>query len=127
MIRLKDTRYISAFKGMLAVIVVALFTAQLSDKFYQCASIPIQGQQVSLQAHGQSVTHASAFSDSVCHQILLLSLDKRYDLKHIYYLPAAIFCLASLPAGSYMEAYIVSPKVVSRANLLSSLRAPPFI
>jgi hypothetical protein len=99
----------------------------LSYKFYQCASISFQGQHVCLQAHGRSVSAAASCSDGVHHQIRLLSLDKRYDLKHFYCLPAAIFCLAPLAAGSYMEAHIVSPMLVSRASLLSSLRAPPSV
>jgi len=125
--RLTHRKCTSFFKGILGIVGVILFMAQLSYKFYQCASVPLKGSQEYFPVHGQAAAHSVSFSNDDGQDRCLLSLDKRYDLKHIYYLPGSIFCLAPLPLAGFSEVYFLSPRAVSRPNLLSSLRAPPSI
>lgn len=124
MLQLRHRGCLLFFKGILALVGVTLFIAQLSCKFYQCASIPPQETRQYLQAHGLSVRSVS-LHNSDRHEEHLLSLDKRYDLKDIYYLPGSLFSLPPLQQAAGSKIYFISPKAVSRPNLLSSLRAPP--
>lgn len=115
----------SAFKCILSVIGAILFTAQLSYKFYQFASIPLSRSNGNRITHGQTIGQPGAIHDYDRNGKVFLSLDKRYDLKSIYYLPVPVFRLASLPLADYDEVYFFTPKAVSRPNLLSPLRGPP--
>lgn len=126
MLQLRHRGCLLFFKGILALIGVTLFIAQLSCKFYQCASIPPQETLQYLPGHGLNV-HIVSLDNGDRHEEPLLSLDKRYDLKYIYYLPGSLFSMPPLQLAASSKVYFISPKAVSRPNLLSSLRAPPAI
>ena len=125
MIRLRHRICISAFKCILSVFGAILFTAQLSYKFYQFASIPLSGPNGNTISFGQTVGQPGAIRDYDRNGKVFLSLDKRYDLKSIYYLPVPLFHLPSLPLADYDELNIFTPKAVVRPHFLSPLRGPP--
>lgn len=127
MMRIRHKKCIAVFKGILVLVGIAVFIAQLSCKFYQYASIPVMGTQGYLLAEGRDLHSVSSLLNRDRHEEHLLSLDKRYDLKTIFYLPASCLRLASLPSTESKEINNVSSPTVSRPNLLSSLRAPPSV
>ena len=127
MIRLRHKRNIGAFKGILSVIGLILFTAQLSYKFYEFANLPPVGSYENTFAHCRTVSEPGAASKCDISGRVLLSLDKRYDLKHIYFLPTPLYNLAAPLVASCHEVYLLPRKAISRTPLPASLRAPPFL
>src|SRR5579872_1949630 len=82
------------FKCTFTVIGIVLFTAQVSYKFYQYASLPL--------FHGASIRHAAAgghFSSSVFARHrgkAFLTIDKRYDYEAFIGLIPATFRISRL-------------------------------
>jgi hypothetical protein len=122
---MKDRFGRAALKAALVVINIAFFTTQFSYKFYACASVPVrQSSEVkatkALHLAGGILMHRSAESR-------FLSLDKRYDSKHIFALlplfPGIDPSSESTIDGhfEYHEHLFVSP------SLIPSQRGPPIV
>ena len=112
-------------KFMLVVINLIYFTAQLSYKFYACASVPLhQSTEVkatkTLKLGAGTLMHGSADSK-------FLSLDKRYDSKHIFALLPVIPGIDSLPMSNTDELCEYWEIFFNTSAPLPSQRGPPFV
>jgi hypothetical protein len=123
---MKDRSCKAVLKVVLVVINLVFFTIQFSNKFYAaCASVPVRQSMDSSPRKatvlaGHTLMHGSADRK-------LLSLDKRYDSKHIFAL-LALFQDIVPPPGSnidrlsaYQELLFIPPV------LIPSQRGPPFV
>jgi hypothetical protein len=112
-------------KFALVVINLVFFATQLSYKFYACASMPIR--QSSEAKATKTLNLAGGILMHGCANSKFLSLDKRYDSKHIFALlpvfpgidPPPVWKIEGLP--EYQEFLFISP------ILIPSLRGPPVI
>jgi hypothetical protein len=112
-------------KFMLVVINLIFFTTQLSYKFYACASVPLrQSSEVketkTLNLERGALMHGSANSK-------FLSLDKRFDSKHIIALVPVFPGIDHPPVSKieglteYQEVLFIPP------ILIPSQRGPPIV
>jgi hypothetical protein len=115
-----------AFKALLALFYLIVLGAQLSHKFYYCANAPIRAFKYQ---HAQSTEQfrpaGSALSNVKSY--FPLSLDKRYEFKGKFAIPAHQICLQSVdlvysPAPCLKVPYPISPSFIIRL-----LRGPPSI
>lgn len=115
----------SAFKCILSVIGLALFTAQLSYKFYLFANSPV------IQSGRGSTTHSVNVKGHPSipnyHTRVHLLLDKRYDYKHTYALVTPVFQVQHFPQNSINSFSILPVKVITTANWITFFRGPPAI
>jgi hypothetical protein len=125
MIRLTHRKWGFVFKGIVAVIGLILFIAQSSYKFYQSANLPPIRSYHAAKANPSPVENPTVTSKYDSHSKVFLSLDKRYDLAHVYFLPASFFNLPTPRAENSGNSYRWTAGLASRINLLASLRAPP--
>ena len=119
----RDRGHRLALKCLFAVIGFSFFAVQVSYKFYVYSSRPVFQSAEKVQATGSS---APGHLISPKHRSGgLLSLDKRYDHKHIYelYIPPSRPVLQQSGVETIFYVSRVSP--VSRENLFISLRGPP--
>jgi len=126
MIPLKHKWYMSAFKCILSVIWIALFTTQLSYKFYQFSSFSpySSNKEISQQIHSSNDKALSAFHSA---DKVFLSLDKRYDLKQLFTMLCPSFRIDP-PVARYKDEFnILSLRIISHAPLSTSLRGPPLV
>jgi hypothetical protein len=121
-IRIKHSSFEIAIKSALAVIYFAYFTAQLSYKFYVCASFPVFASTALVNRATDSAVdiaiHGSADNKA-------LSMDKRYNGKHIFALLLPLPVINPLPVayGSELPAYRVHLYILP--VLLPAQRGPP--
>jgi hypothetical protein len=114
-----------AFKCTLSVIGLALFTAQLSYKFYLCASRPVFNASVKAMPLKSQIGLHPFFPKY--HSRDLPSLDKRYDLKQISELFAPPSLQEHLPLKQKKEFYLPTEAAISSAAFRVSLRGPPSV
>jgi hypothetical protein len=62
-----------------------------------------------------------------CHGKLFLKLDKRYDLKPVFFLPVVYFRVAAFPVGRVDRPYQFSWGLVAGVLRPGNLRGPPSI
>lgn len=109
------------------IICLALFTTQLSYKFYQFSSFPVGKVAGSTLSHHPVRADGQMIPELNEHGKIMLLLDKRYDLKHLFtlFVPSTQYVLW---AGVKNDDYVVSPwKMVLRIPLITSLRGPPVL
>ena len=121
-IRIRHTRFEIAIKIALAVIYFAYFTAQLSYKFYVCASFPAftstelidraAGPVIDISIHGSPGNKA-------------LSMDKRYNGKHIFALLLPLSWVNPLPAAYSSELPVYQLRLFIPPVLIPEQRGPP--
>jgi hypothetical protein len=97
---LRHKRNIAASKALLLVVYFILFVSQLSHKFYLCANSPTR----LLNIYVWEVSHQASTVDSspllLKHKMFSsLSVDKRYEMKHIF----ALFSPELKVSFSYLE------------------------
>src|SRR4051794_20605054 len=90
------TKYKKLFKGILAVTYLVFFTAQLSCRFHSCANFPLFNPHSQVQP--QKLTAAGIPDPIRIDRKMLLSVDKRYHLQHIFALDAPLFRIDRMPA-----------------------------
>jgi hypothetical protein len=116
-------RYAVAFaKCLLPVISLILLTAQLT---YQpiCFHSPAKDAATLMQQpRGGGPGDLPA---SRCHGKVLLSLDKRYDLKPVLFLPAPLFRLAVMDAPMTASADYFSSAIAAGKVRAHCYRGPP--
>ena len=112
-----------ALKCLLAVIGFSFFAAQLSYKFYVYSSLPLVHSAGKAQSPG---TGASGRLVSPKHVgRVFLSLDKRYDHKHIYdlYIPPSLLVFQQAGVETIVAVFCVSTSSVEQSFI--STRGPP--
>ena len=121
-IRIRHTRFEIAIKIALAVIYFAYFTAQLSYKFYVCANYPVFTSTEPVDR-----TAGPAF-DIVIHgspDNKALSVDKRYNGKHIFALLLPLSWVNPLPAAYSSELPVYQLRLFIPPALIPEQRGPP--
>jgi hypothetical protein len=122
---MKDRSCRAALKVVLVVINLIFFTTQVSYKFYVCASVPV----------GQSMDRSPTKAADLAGNTLMhgptdskfLSLDKRYDSKHVFALPSHFQGIDPPPGSNidefpaYQEFQFIPP------ILIPSQRGPPVV
>lgn len=123
---MKDRSCKAALKVVLVVINLVFFTTQLSYKFYAaCASFPVRQSMdwnptKATVLGGHTLMHGSADSK-------FLSLDKRYDSKHIFAL-LPHFQDIDPPPGSYIDRLSEYQELLFIPPILiPSQRGPPVV
>ena len=120
-IRIRHTRFEIAIKIALAVIYFAYFTAQLSYKFYVCASFPAFTSTelidracpaIEISIHGSPGNKA-------------LSMDKRYNGKHIFALLPPLSWINPLPPAYSTELPTYQLRQFISPVLIPAQRGPP--
>jgi hypothetical protein len=123
LIRIKHTRFEIAIKSALAVIYFAYFTAQLSYKFYVCASFPVfTSTELVYRAAGPIFDisiHGRADNNNA------LSMDKRYNGQHIFALLPPLAAINPLPAGYNSECPAYQLHLFIPPVLIPEQRGPP--
>jgi len=111
-------------KCLLPVICLILLTAQLT---YQpicfCFHSPGTGAATIAQQPGGD--GPGSLPNAHCHNKVYLSLDKRYDLKPILFIPAASFHVTALVPVRQVPAYFFCPRLAAATVRPSCLRGPP--
>jgi len=115
----------SAFKGILSVIGLALFTAQLSYKFYFFANIPVVQSGHGGITGSANVKNCRDLPDY--HNNARLLLDKRYDYRHTYALITPLFQVPSIREKRFRLVDILPAEVTSTTVLTAFFRGPPTI
>lgn len=77
----------------LVVTYFAYLAIQVSGRYYQCASVPYYFSHIGQTSSGHALKNQSLGPNS----FQVLSLDKRYDGKHVYALPSAFIAPANRP------------------------------
>jgi len=125
---LQHRKYSAIFKGIVVLAYLVLLGSQLSRKFYVCANSPSrafkgrhsQVAHIQLSGHGTPLFLDHKKSSS-------LSLDKRYEFKHVFALVDPVVYLPSyiLPAKqAFSSCCRVFIQSYSRVN---PLRGPPSV
>ncbi|MBS1605753.1 MAG: hypothetical protein JST42_24045 [Bacteroidetes bacterium] len=111
----------TAFKSTVAVIGLVLFTVQLSYKFYVFSSQPLFGR------HATANRHEIRFEGTtvVVSGHVILSLDKRYDIKHVFALLPQHIDNGAFPAALPAHYPGEPPTIKENALLPDSERGPP--
>jgi len=120
-IRIKHTRFEIAIKIALAVIYFAYFTAQLSYKFYVCASFPSFSST-------QLVDGAPGLASDIIHERAgnkALSMDKRYNGKHIFALLPPLSWVNPQPPAYSSELPVYQLHLFIPPVLIPAQRGPP--
>jgi hypothetical protein len=106
---------------LLPVISLILLTAQLT---YQpiCFHSPAAGTATLTPPPHEGTP---GLPTAHCHAKVLLSLDKRYDLKPVLSLPAPLFRLTVIPASTVVEADYFSSMPLAGVVRPACLRGPP--
>jgi len=112
-------------KCILSVIGLALFTGQLSYKFYLFANLPVYPAEHSEFTHSITIKGIPGAPSYCCTYCLLL--DKRYDLQPAFTLPALTYHLHYFPGKSIIILDIPRGNTTSAALFTPFLRGPPFI
>lgn len=113
----------AAFKSTIAVIGLVLFTVQLSYKFYLFSSRPLFGQNATAPRHRIQFEGTTA----VVSGYIFLSLDKRYDLKHVFVLLPIHIENRQFPVARPVH-YPDKPAAIKESILLpDSERGPPAV
>jgi hypothetical protein len=110
-----------ALKCILSVICLSLFSAQLSYKFYEFSSLPSchKSDRYQVRSYKRVVTtHSQA--DKV-----FLSLDKRYDITHLFALTSPSFRMNHPLVQDKREFSVLYSRIVSPVHRCTSLRGPP--
>src|SRR5579863_6440488 len=106
MIGLRNKYCLSFFKAILVAVGLIFLLAQSSFKFYQFASYPISTQAIKVASNGSISAVRSDFLKYGEQAKLNLLLDKRYDLKHIFFTPVPIYRPAILSVQRNQYLYI---------------------
>jgi hypothetical protein len=125
MISLRHKYCMSAFKSILVVIGVIFFAEQASFKFYRFASYPCSRSGTKGISHRSILTANSDLVHYDTRAKINLSLDKRYDLKHIFIIPLPLLRFALLPVQIYNHLDILPVATAAGASQVISLRGPP--
>ncbi|MDR3717007.1 MAG: hypothetical protein P4L51_29705 [Puia sp.] len=113
------------FKFILSVIGISLFAGQLSYKFYLHASLPVFHAAFAKENTGQSENAGHPILPNY-HNRQLLTLDKRYDAKHIFELFTPPSQIVTLPPVRQTAKFIqLAGAVVSNTAIIITLRGPP--
>ena len=116
-------RYIVALsKCLLPVICLILLTAQLTYQPF-CFHSPGTGAATVAQQPGGD--GPGSLPNAHCHNKVYLSLDKRYDLKPILFIPAASFHVTALVLVRQVPAYFFSSRLTAGTMRPACLRGPP--
>jgi hypothetical protein len=115
----------SAFKCILAVIGLVLFTVQVSYKFFVFSSQPMTRSKSRSAVHSFQICVNPAIPN--VHNNHHLLLDKRYEIKHTFAFPALIFELHHFPRDYKQSFYDPPDGTVSCTLLYARLRGPPSI
>jgi len=116
---------ISAFKAILVVIGVIFFADQASFKFYRFASYPYCSSGEVGISHRSIFGGKSGFINYDGQAKINLSLDKRYDLKHIFITPFPLVRVALLPVKNCKHLNILPVANAAGENQVISMRGPP--
>jgi hypothetical protein len=117
----------SAFKCILSLLWLALFAEQSSYKFYQLASTP-QNHSRKVGTNETCPGSDHIFSNCPNHTGMSLSLDKRYNLKHIFTLPAPLQRIDALPTEHKNKCFFFySEATICSSCLTTALRGPPVV
>jgi hypothetical protein len=112
-------------KFALVVINLIFFSTQLSYKFYACASVPVR------QASDVKAEKTPDFAkDALMHgsaDSMFLSLDKRYDSKHIFALLPLFPGIDPPPESSIEGLSEYQEPLLSLPILIPSQRGPPVV
>jgi hypothetical protein len=115
----KNKRSRFAFKCILSLICLILFSVQLSYKFYQFSSFPSSHNLVSYNVRtGDKQIRNSPDKTS-------LSLDKRYDARHLFALISPFFDMAHPFVQNKCEFQVFRPAIIFSIRRIISLRGPP--
>jgi len=115
----------SAFKCVLLVVGLVLFSAQLSYKFYLFANLlPYQAGYSDIK---HSITIKSVPGTPGFHCDLFLLLDKRYDRQPTHTLLTPIFQVQHFSIKTTRRLIIPTGNAIYISLPASSLRGPPFI
>src|SRR5580692_34743 len=87
----------SAFKAILVVMGMIFFAEQASFKFYRFASYPYARSRANGISHRPILGDKSGLIDYDREAKINLSLDKRYDLKHLFITPLPLLRVVLLP------------------------------
>jgi hypothetical protein len=122
---MKDRSGRVVLKFALVVINLIFFATQLSYKFYACANVPVrQSSEVKAKKTPDlardALMHGSADSK-------FLSLDKRYDSKHIFALLPLFPCIDPLPELNIEGLPEYQELLFSHPILIPSQRGPPVV
>jgi hypothetical protein len=122
---MKDRPGRVVLKFALVVINLIFFSTQLSYKFYACASVPVRqsidrSPSKTADLAGNSLMHGSADSK-------FLSLDKRYDSKHIFALLPLFPGIDPPPESNIEELSGYQELLFSLSIFFPSQRGPPVV
>jgi hypothetical protein len=115
----------SAFKCILSVICLALFTTQLSFRFYQSSSLSFinynegTSRPISHKGENNRIYHYHS------HPKIYLSLDKRYNIPHFIALPPTVFAINALHAATQVKFPVNCDGIKASFPFSVADRAPP--
>ncbi len=125
-----------AFKCILSMVWLVLFSEQLSYKFYQFSSTPkfrhpsgTPADQTGRERAHQSLTSLDHVSLNFHkRREISLSLDKRYNFKHIFSLPAPFAYKDPTPMEFRNELNVFPPGSTHHTPVFATaLRGPPVL
>jgi hypothetical protein len=114
-----------AFKAILVVIGVIFFAEQASFEFYRFASYPYSRSGAVGISHRSIFGGESSLINYNGQAKINLSLDKRYDLKHVFIAPFPLLRVALLPVKNCKRLNILSVAIAAGENQVISMRGPP--
>jgi hypothetical protein len=109
-------------KCLLPVICMILLTAQLT---YQPFCFHPNGSGTATVAQQAGGDGSGGLPNAHCHNKVYLSLDKRYDLRPVLFLPAPSFRVAALIPVRHVPAYFFCLRLAAATVRPSCLRGPP--
>jgi hypothetical protein len=97
---LRHKRHIAAFRGLLVMLYFILFVSPLSHKFYLYANSPTRLLKIYVWEVSHQASNVYSHPSLLKHQMVSsLSVDKRYEMKHIF----ALFSPEFKVSFSYLE------------------------
>jgi hypothetical protein len=118
-------RYIVALsKCLLPVICMVLLTAQLTFESC-CICFHPNGSGTAMVAQQPGGDGPGNLPNAHCHNKVYLSLDKRYDLRPVLFLPAPSFRVTALVTVRHVPAYFFYPRLAVATVRPACLRGPP--